>query len=100
MDELVTQNGINPKDYTDLFPISVFDVGRHSEKLMASAVDIQIKCRVLTQTKKKKFQEFSRRLHVIFPGVFPNRVCTFQLTNCFPATVGLLELNKNSTKTC
>jgi hypothetical protein len=44
MDELVTQNGINPKDYTDLFPISVFDVGRHSEKLMASAVDIQIKC--------------------------------------------------------
>ena len=44
MDELVTQSGVAPSDYKDLFPIFVFDVSKQSERLKTSVVDIQIKC--------------------------------------------------------
>ena len=43
MHELITQSGITPSDYKDLFPLMVFDVSKQSEKLKPSRVDIQIK---------------------------------------------------------
>ena len=43
IDELITQSGIAPNDYKDLFPIFVFDVSKQSERLKSSVVDIQIK---------------------------------------------------------
>ena len=43
MDELVSNPGINPIDYKDLFPLFVFDVTKQSEKLKTSVSDIHIK---------------------------------------------------------
>ena len=43
MDELVSNSGINPLDYKDLFPLYVFDVTKQSEKLKTSVSDIHIK---------------------------------------------------------
>ena len=43
MDELVSNSGINPLDYKDLFPLYVFDVSKQSEKLKTSVSDIHIK---------------------------------------------------------
>ena len=43
MDELVSNPGINPIDYKNLFPLYVFDVTKQSEKLKTSVSDIHIK---------------------------------------------------------
>ena len=43
MDELVSNSGINPPDYKNLFPLFVFDVSKQSEKLKTSVSDIHIK---------------------------------------------------------
>ena len=43
MDELISNPGINPKSYKDLFPLYVFDVTKQSEKLKTSVSDIHIK---------------------------------------------------------
>ena len=43
MDELVSNSGINPLDYKNLFPLYVFDVIKQSEKLKTSVSDIHIK---------------------------------------------------------
>ena len=43
MDELISNPGIDPPDYKDLFPLYVFDVTKQSEKLKTSVSDIHIK---------------------------------------------------------
>ena len=43
MDELVSNSGIEPIDYKNLFPLFVFDVSKQSEKLKTSVSDIHIK---------------------------------------------------------
>ena len=43
MDELISNPGIDPISYKDLFPLFVFDVTKQSEKLKTSVSDIHIK---------------------------------------------------------
>ena len=43
MDELVSNCGINPKEYKTIYPLYVFDVTKQSEKLKTSVSDIHIK---------------------------------------------------------
>ena len=43
MDELVSNSGIEPINYKNLFPLFVFDVSKQSEKLKTSVSDIHIK---------------------------------------------------------
>ena len=43
MDELVSNSGIEPIDYKELFPLYVFDVSKQSKKLKTSVSDIHIK---------------------------------------------------------
>ena len=43
MDELLTQSNITSSDYKTLYPLFIFDVSKHKEKLKSSVVDIQIK---------------------------------------------------------
>ena len=43
MDELISNPGINPTNYKNLFPLFVFDVTKQSEKLKTSVSDIHIK---------------------------------------------------------
>ena len=43
MDELVSNCGINPTEFKDLYPLYVFDVTKQSEKLKTSVSDIHIK---------------------------------------------------------
>ena len=43
MDELLSNPGINPTNYKNLFPLFVFDVTKQSEKLKTSVSDIHIK---------------------------------------------------------
>ena len=43
MDELVSNPGIDPLNYKELFPLYVFDVTKQSEKLKTSVSDIHIK---------------------------------------------------------
>ena len=43
MDELISNSGINPIDYKNIFPLYVFDVTKQSEKLKTSVSDIHIK---------------------------------------------------------
>ena len=43
MDELVSNPGINPIYYKNIFPLFVFDVSKQSEKLKTSVSDIHIK---------------------------------------------------------
>ena len=43
MDELVSNPGINPIDYKNIFPLYVFDVSKQSEKLKTSVSDIHIR---------------------------------------------------------
>ena len=43
MDELVSNPGINPTDYKNIFPLYLFDVSKQSEKLKTSVSDIHIK---------------------------------------------------------
>ena len=43
MDELISNPGIDPMDYKELFPLFVFDVTKQSEKLKTSVSDIHIK---------------------------------------------------------
>ena len=43
MDELISNSGIDPIDYKNLFPLYVFDVTKQSEKLKTSISDIHIK---------------------------------------------------------
>ena len=43
MDELISNSGINPVNYKNLFPLFVFDVTKQSEKLKTSVSDIHIK---------------------------------------------------------
>ena len=43
MDELVSNSGINPQDYKDIFLLYLFDVSKQSEKLKTSVSDIHIK---------------------------------------------------------
>ena len=43
MDELISNCGINPIDYKNIFPLYVFDVTKQSEKLKTSVSDIHIK---------------------------------------------------------
>ncbi|XP_004210352.3 uncharacterized protein LOC101237700 [Hydra vulgaris] len=42
MDEIVAQSNINYSDYSDLYPIKVFDVSKQSERLKITVVDIQV----------------------------------------------------------
>ena len=42
MDELVSNSGINPVDYKNIFPLYLFDVSKQSEKLKTSVSDIHI----------------------------------------------------------
>ena len=43
MNELISNPNINPSDYKTLYPLFLFDVSKHSEKLKYSTTDIQIK---------------------------------------------------------
>ena len=43
MDELVSNSGINPVDYKNIFPLYLFDVSKQSEKLKTFVSDIHIK---------------------------------------------------------
>ncbi|XP_065674049.1 uncharacterized protein LOC136090994 [Hydra vulgaris] len=43
MNELITHSNITPSDYRDLYPLSVLDVSKQSERLKSSAIDVQIK---------------------------------------------------------
>ena len=43
MDELVSNSGIDPISYKELFPLYLFDVSKQSEKLKTSVSDIHIK---------------------------------------------------------
>ena len=43
MDELISNPGIDPVSYKDIFPLFVFDVSKQSEKLKTSVSDIHIK---------------------------------------------------------
>ena len=43
MDELVSNCGINPTEFKNLYPLYVFDVSKQSEKLKTSVSDIHIK---------------------------------------------------------
>ena len=43
MDELISNPGIDPESYKNLFPLFVFDVTKQSEKLKTSVSDIHIK---------------------------------------------------------
>ena len=43
MDELVSNCGINPKEYKTIYPLYVFDVTKQSEKLKTSVSDIHVK---------------------------------------------------------
>ena len=43
MDELISNSGIDPKSYKQLYPLFVFDVTKQSEKLKTSVSDIHIK---------------------------------------------------------
>ena len=43
MDELISNSGINPANYNNLYPLFVFDVTKQSEKLKTSVSDIHIK---------------------------------------------------------
>ena len=43
MDELISNSGIDPINYKNLFPLYVFDVTKQSEKLKTSVSDIHIK---------------------------------------------------------
>ena len=43
MDELVSNCGINPAEFKNLYPLYVFDVTKQSEKLKTSVSDIHIK---------------------------------------------------------
>ena len=43
MDELVSNCGINPQEYKNIYPLFVFDVTKQSEKLKTSVSDIHIK---------------------------------------------------------
>ena len=43
MDELVSNSGIDPINFKDLFPLYVFDVTKQSEKLKTSVSDIHVK---------------------------------------------------------
>ena len=43
MDELVSNCGINPVEFKNLFPLFLFDVSKQSEKLKTSVSDIHIK---------------------------------------------------------
>ena len=43
MDELVSNSGINPIDYKNIFPLYLFDVSKQSEKLKTSVSDIHIR---------------------------------------------------------
>ena len=43
MDELVSNSGLNPVDYKNIFPLYLFDVSKQSEKLKTSVSDIHIK---------------------------------------------------------
>ena len=43
MDELISNPGIDPIDYKELYPLYVFDVTKQSEKLKTSVSDIHVK---------------------------------------------------------
>ena len=43
MDGLISNLNISPTDYRNLYPLFLFDVSKHSEKLKYSTTDIQIK---------------------------------------------------------
>ena len=43
VEELISSSNITSADYKELFPMFVFDVSKHSEKLKNSVTDIQIK---------------------------------------------------------
>ena len=43
MDELISNPGIDPSDYKDLYPLYLFDVTKQSEKLKTSVSDIHVK---------------------------------------------------------
>ena len=43
MDELISNPGIDPIAYKNIFPLFVFDVSKQSEKLKTSVSDIHIK---------------------------------------------------------
>ena len=43
MDELVSNCGINPIEFKNLYPLYVFDVTKQSEKLKTSVSDIHVK---------------------------------------------------------
>ena len=43
MDELVSNSGIDPLNYKDIFPLFLFDVSKQSEKLKTSVSDMHIK---------------------------------------------------------
>jgi len=43
MDELITRSNISPMNYKSLYPLFIFDVSKHSEKLKTSVIDVQIR---------------------------------------------------------
>ena len=48
MDELLSNSGIDPIDYRNIYPLFVFDVTKQSEKLKTSVSDIHIKASFIT----------------------------------------------------
>jgi len=43
MNDLITHCNITPTDYSDLYPLIVFDVSKQSERLKSTVIDVQIK---------------------------------------------------------
>ena len=43
MDVLVSNFNFNPLEFTDLYPLFVFDISKQSERLKYSTINIQIK---------------------------------------------------------
>ena len=69
MDALLSNGGINPSDFVDLYPLFVIDVSHQSERLKESTVDIQIRA------------EFSRNVPAnteAFALVISDRILQFE----------------------
>ncbi|XP_065668010.1 uncharacterized protein LOC136088253 [Hydra vulgaris] len=79
MNDLITQSNITLSDNKDLYPLIVFDVGRQSEKLESSVVDVQIKATfnaavaadteafaVVISDKFSHFQSDGNKLNVVY----------------------------------
>ena len=79
IDALVSNIGVDPISYKDLYPIFVFDVSKQSERLQQGVVDITVEMMfsenipastvayaLLISDRKLKFQSDGKKMNVIF----------------------------------